>query len=145
MKNAKNICLLIGIVLNLVIIIRNIIFFVYSIIENPNPKPIQNTLIIVTSILLTAIPIVLFVRNLKNKSGKALPIICIIINAGYILDILYSVFIISVPQYLTISKVGLLDTYLTVIMNFITNGGILVVIGCVLLIIGSVLSCLKKE
>ncbi|MGN0493338.1 MAG: hypothetical protein ACI4F7_06795, partial [Acutalibacteraceae bacterium] len=86
-------------------------------------------------------PVLLLIRNLKNKIGKILPIVSII-NCVILFCIISTP---AVPQYIIYSKLGLVNIYLTVIMGFLKNGGFLFIIGNLSLITGSILSLPKKE
>ena len=100
---------------------------------------------IVIMFLLLIIPVSLLAKNLKNKTGTLLPIISKIINSAVLLWVLFLSFTPAIPQYLIYSKLGLIDTYFTVIMRFLESGGLLLVIGHVALIVGSFLSLPKKK
>ena len=95
--------------------------------------------------LLLIIPVSLLAKNLKTKARTLLPIISIIINSTVLLWVLFLSFTPAIPQYIIYSKLGLIDTYFTVIMRFLESGGLLLVIGHVALIVGSFLSLPKKK
>lgn len=100
---------------------------------------------VIIMLLLMIFPVLLFVRNLKNKAGKALPIISIVINSAILFCVLFFSVTPAIPPYLIYSDLGLVDTYFSVIISFLANGGFLFIIGYLSLIIGSVLSMPKKE
>ena len=150
MKKAKNIVLLIGIICNLLYILLQIFKFVYHCITILPPINLKYFIIgdfvpILITIAILILPVILLIRNLKNKTGKVLPIISAMMCGVVGLSILFSLLTPAIPQYLIYSKLGLIDTYLTIILNFITNGGILVLAGFVLLIVGSVMSIFKPK
>ncbi|MBR5222823.1 MAG: hypothetical protein IKV81_01485 [Clostridia bacterium] len=150
MKKAKNIVLLIGIICNLLYILLQIFKFVYHCITILPPINLKYFIIgdfvpILITIAILILPVILLIRNLKNKTGKVLPIISAMMCGVVSLLILFSLLTPAIPQYLIYSKLGLIDTYLTIILSFITNGGILVLAGFVLLIVGSVMSTFKPK
>ena len=150
MKKGKNITLLIGIICNFTIAVLQLMQFIYhslNVLTGKNIKYFLNGDIFPIAIifLLMIFPIVLLIRNLKNKTGKALPIISITINCTVLLWLLYFSFTPAIPQYLIISKWGVIDTYLVLIVNFLKSGGLLFVIGYAALIIGSFLSFPKNK
>ena len=150
MKKAKNIVLLIGIICNLLYILLQIFKFVYHCITILPPINLKYFIIgdfvpILITIAILILPVILLIRNLKNKTGKVLPIISAMMCGVVGLSILFSLLTPAIPQYLIYSKLGLIDTYLTIILSFITNGGILVLAGFVLLIVGSVMSIFKPK
>ena len=58
---------------------------------------------------------------------------------------IFSLVIPTIPQYIIYSELGLIDTYFTVIIGFLANGGLLFIVGYLSLIIGSVLSLPKRK
>lgn len=150
MKKAKNIVLLIGIICNLLYILLQIFKFVYHCITILPPINLKYFIIgdfvpILITIAILVLPVILLIRNLKNKTGKVLPFISAMMCGVVSLSILFSLLTPAIPQYLIYSKLGLIDTYLTIILSFITNGGILVFAGFILLIVGSVMSIFKPK
>ena len=150
MKKAKNIVLLIGIICNLLYILLQIFKFVYHCITILPPINLKYFIIgdfvpILITIAILVLPVILLIRNLKNKTGKVLPFISAMMCGVVSLSILFSLLTPAIPQYLIYSKLGLIDTYLTIILSFITNGGILVLAGFILLIAGSVMSIFKPK
>lgn len=150
MKKGKNITLLVGIACVSAGVIWQVIktiFHYFSILNEDGFKYFIAWGIspIVIMFLLLIIPVSLLAKNLKNKTGTLLPIISIIINSTVLLWVLFLSFTPAIPQYLIYSKLGLIDTYFTVIMRFLESGGLLLVIGHVALIVGSFLSLPKKK
>ena len=150
MKKGKNITLLIGIICNFTIAVWQLMQFIYhslTVMTEKNIKYFLNGDILPIAIifLLMIFPVVLLVHNLKSKTGKVLPIVSIIVNCVVLLWILLFSFTPDIPQYLIISKLGIIDTYLVLIVNFLKSGGLLFIIGYALLIIGSFLSLPKKK
>lgn len=153
MKKAQNIVLLIGIICNLLYILLQLAGFVYQCftilpqwgIDNLKYSIYNYFYPSLITIALMVLPAILLIRNLKNKTGKVLPIISAMMCGVVSLSILFSLLTPAIPQYLIYSKLGLINTYLTIILSFITNGGILVLAGFVLLIVGSVMSIFKPK
>ena len=149
MKKAKNIVLLIGIICNLLYILLRLAGFVYQCFTILPQWGIDNLKYSIYNYfypsLITIALMVLLIRNRKNKTGKVLPIISAMMCGVGSLSILFSLLTPAIPQYLIYSKLGLIDTYLTIILSFITNGGILVFAGFILLIVGSVMSIFKPK
>ncbi|MBO5210971.1 MAG: hypothetical protein J6B80_03475 [Clostridia bacterium] len=154
MKKAKNIILLSGIICNVICILWNCLsFFIerISVIEQLSSEQIlqhlinglvlPNALILILMIL----PVVLFVLNLKNKSGKVLPIVSFVFCG---LIALYSSFFSvtpAIPKYLLLSELALIDTYWSVLIYWVTSGGILLFAGFTLLTVGSMMSLIKSK
>ncbi len=150
MKKGKNITLLVGIACVSAVVIWQVIktiFHYFSILNEDGFKYFIAWDIspIVIMFLLLIIPVSLLAKNLKNKTRTLLPIISIIINSTVLLWVLFLLFTPAIPQYLIYSKLGLIDTYFTVIMRFLESGGLLLLIGHVALIVGSFLSLPKKK
>lgn len=150
MKKGKNITLLVGIACVSTVVIWQVIktiFHYFSILNEDGFKYFIAWDIspIVIMFLLLIIPVSLLAKNLKNKTRTLLPIISIIINSTVLLWVLFLSFTPAIPQYLIYSKLGLIDTYFTVIMGFLESGGLLLVIGHLALIVGSFLSLPKKK
>ncbi|MBQ8551101.1 MAG: hypothetical protein IJ426_07175 [Clostridia bacterium] len=150
MKKGKNITLLVGIACVSAVVIWQVIKTIFHYFSFLNEDGFKYFIAgdispIVIMFLLLIIPVSLLARNLKNKTGTLLPIISIIINSKVLLWVLFLSFTPAIPQYLIYSKLGLIDTYFTVIMRFLESGGLLLVIGHVALIVGSFLSLPKKK
>ncbi len=150
MKKAKNIILLSGIICNFTIMIWQLIQLTYRGLTSLTGKNLtyflkDGILPITIIFLLLIIPVILLVENLKNKTTKALPIISITINFAVLLWVLFFSLAPEIPQYLVMSELGFIDTYLVLIVNFLRNGGLLFVVGYAALIIGSFLSLPKKK
>ena len=149
MKNSKNIFLLTGTALTFAVFIYQILtcLIVYSGLIDVYVKDWAKTLLFSSlNILAFVFPNFLLIRNLKNKTGKALPIICLILCGAVCLQNIASLLIIpNIPQFLTISDIGILSFLLTRLVNFLKNGGLLSTAGYVLLLVGSALSLSKKQ
>lgn len=150
MKKGKNITLLVGIACVSAVVIWQVIktiFHYFSILNEDGFKYFIAGDIspIVIMFLLLIIPVSLLAKNLKNKTGKVLPIVSIIVNCVALLWVLFFSFTPAIPQYLILSKLGIIDTYLVFIVNFLKSGGLLFVIGYATLIIGSFLSFPKNQ
>lgn len=150
MKKGKNITLLIGIACVFTVVLLQVIESIFDYIFSLNKENFQHIITwdispFVLLCLLLIIPVVLLVRNLKNKTGKLLPIISILTNCTALLWVLFLLFTPTIPQYLIISKPGLMDTYFTVIVQFLKSGGLLFFVGYTLLIFGSFLSLSKNR
>jgi len=150
MKKAKNLSLLIGVACILTVVVWRLVkavFHYFSVLnENGFNYFIAGDALPLAIVVLSLItPTVLLVRNPKNKTGRVLPIISIIINGAVLLVLLPLSLTSTIPQYLIYSKLGLINTYFTVIMSYFEGGGILFLIGYLALIIGSFLSLPKKK
>ena len=81
---------------------------------------------------------------MKNKAGKVLPIISIILNGAVLFYNIAILFVIpNIPQYLMTNDMGILNLYLTQLLSFLKNGALLSTAGYVLLLVGSALSLSK--
>ena len=150
MKKGKNITLLIGITCVFAVVLFQVIESIFHYFSILDKEGFQYSITldiapIVIVFLLLIIPVILLIGNLKNKTGKVLPIISIIINCVVLLWVLFFSFTPAIPQYLILSKLQLIDIYLDIIVSFLKNGGLLFVIGYAALIIGSFLSLPKKK
>ena len=150
MKKGKNITLLIGIACAFAYVLFLVIqatFYYGSIVDKLGYLSTITSYILpfVIAVALLVFPTVLFVRNLKNKTGKVLPIVSAIISCVALFGGLYFSVVPAIPHYLILIELGLIDTYLQMIVNFLKNGGILFITGYVLLITGSFLSFPKKK
>lgn len=150
MKKGKNITLLIGIACAFAYVLFLVIqatFYYGSISYKLGYLSTITSYILpfVIAVALLVFPTVLFVRNLKNKTGKVLPIVSAIISCVALFRGLYFYVVPAIPHYLILIELGLIDTCLQMIVNFLKNGGILFITGYVLLIIGSFLSFPKKK
>ena len=145
MKRGKNILLLIGIVCTGIVLLLNIGRFFISALNGVSDFYLA---LIGINVLLYALwmlfPSILLLRNLRNKRSIMIATISIIVSVAYLLKDI-SALISLLPNYLLLSKLGLIDTYLTVILSYIKNSGLVVSLGQILIIIGSVLSLRKKE
>ena len=150
MKKGKNIALLIGIVCVVAVALWQLIKSIFNYLSILNEGGFKYFIVwdIVPTVIIflfLIIPVVLLMRNDKNKTGKLLPIVSIIINGIIFLWVLFFSFTPAIPQYLIYSKLGLIDTYFTVIVEFFESGGLLFVIGYASLIVGSLLSLPKSK
>ncbi len=150
MKKSKNVFLLIGIIFVSIILFWSILKFVVHLFHNVSRDGMfflvfNDFLPAIIMLFLMAVPVLLFIRNLKNKKGIILPIISIITNCLGFLWVLFCSMTPAIPQYLIYSKLGLIDTYLTAITSFLANGGWLLIVGYLSLTIGSFLSLFQKE
>lgn len=153
MKKAKNSILLIGIIFNFGYIVLQLFKFIYhcvTVLPNNGTAHIEyfltsDLLPILILLVLMLLPVVLFILNLRNKAGKVLPIISAVMCGVVSLLMIFSLVTPAIPQYITYSKLALIDTYFVIILDFFTNGGILYFIGFVLLTVGSITSLIKSK
>ena len=150
MKKGKNITLLIGIACAFAYVLFWVIqatFYYGSIVDKLGYLRAITSYILsfVIAVALLVFPTVLLVRNLKNKTGKVLPIVSAIISCVDLFGGLYFSVVRAIPHYLILNELELIVAYLQMIVNSLKNGGILFIIGYVLLIIGSFLSFPKKK
>ena len=143
MKKTKNILLLVGIIpvfIYLSTIAYGLLVNAIQLFSDYHLTLMLSNILF--AILVLVLPLILLVRNLKGKSGKAVAIICIIASAAYIVRSLSLVFR-SLPNYIVLSELGLIENYLTVILSYIKNGGLITILGQVAVIIGSAISVEK--
>ena len=93
-------------------------------------------------LLLMALPVWLLVRNLKNKSGKALTILTIVLHAVFLV---ISVLPAMPHRYLLWSALGLMDTTLGLVLMVLCSESALLLAGYALSVTGSVLSLLDGK
>lgn len=150
MKKFKNIALLVGIGCNSILILWNILKSISAWFSAIDDIPIKyfflsNILPIVFLILLMILPMILLLCNLKNKNVKILSIVTILVSVIAFAMTLFGSVTPAIPQYLIYSKIGLIDTYFTVLLSFFTSGGFVLLISHLHFIIGGVLSLRKKD
>ncbi len=147
MKKGKNLTLLIGICCILSVIVWQIALFVFNYFAFPNAYNFKSLILSPMAIifLLLIVPTVLLVRNLQNKTGKALAIISVVMNIVCPLWLFFNSLNVNVPQYLIYNELGIANVYLTLFVGFLKNGGLLYIIGYMLIIIGSFLSLPSKK
>ena len=150
MKKAKNILLLAG-------MISCAIYFLWSLVrvlidlsfaqdDNGVRFVLANQVYPALFWLLFLIfPVLLLVRNLKEKDRKTMPILSITVCAIIIVVWLFTALTPAIPQYLVFSKIGLVDTYFIHILKFMGEGGWLLFAGYVGVFIGSILSLPKQN
>ncbi len=149
MKKGKNIALLIGIVCNSAVILWSMLKFVVTLFNTVSGNELKYCFFsyvfpVVIMLSLMIFPVLLLIRNLKNKAGKILPIVSIIINCAILLLLLFNSVTPAIPKYLIYSELTFIDTYFSIILSFLSNGGFLFIIGYLSLITGSVLSLSKR-
>lgn len=146
MKKAKNVLLLTGIclyainvVLELFIFLPNISSFAKSII----PYVITSIFICVLKIaIVVMLPTILLCLNLKDKFSKIFTIIVVILSALSNVYLLIDPYLSAIPQYLILSKLGLVDTWFIYLLS---GNGILCLISSILITIGAIMSCKKSK
>ena len=150
MKKPKNIVLLIGIICvvagaTLQVIQAILRYFSISSQEGLFHFLVLSTSPVAITLLLLVAPAILLARNVKHKTGKVLPMLSVILSCVSLFGVLLNISP-KVPQYLIYNDLGMANLlYFTVIADFLKNGGLLHVIGCVALIVGGWLSFPKKK
>lgn len=99
----------------------------------------------IITLVLLIMPTFLLIRSLKNKTGKALPIICIITKGFFLSIILFNASLSTIDFYIFYSKLGLVDTYIPHIISYWTSGVVFLIVGLALIILGSILSSFKRR
>lgn len=99
----------------------------------------------IITLVLLIMPTFLLIRSLKNKTGKALPIICIITKVFFLSIILFNASLTTIDFYIFYSKLGLVDTYIPHIISYWTSGAVFLIVGLALIILGSILSSFKRR
>ena len=98
----------------------------------------------IITLVLLIMPTFLLIRSLKNKTGKALPIICIITKGFFLSIILFNATLSTIDFYIFYSKLGLVDTYIPYMISYWTSGAVFFIVGLALIILGSILSLFKR-
>ena len=98
----------------------------------------------IITLVLLIMPTFLLIRSLKNKTGKALPIICIITKGFFLSIILFNATLSTIDFYIFYSKLGLVDTYIPYMISYWTSGAVFLIVGLALIILGSILSLFKR-
>ena len=140
MKKVKNILLLSGIILY---IVDNCLNLYSSAPWNANSNYFLYNIFVAcaSTIIFCLLPILLLVLNLKNKYNKVFFIIAAILS---VLNLLYhsiDPYLTAIPEYLILSKLGLIDTLWVYVFS---RGGILRLIGSIIITVGAILP-IKKE
>lgn len=138
MKKAKNILLLSGVCLY----VFNQIFDLWCIVpqnDEITKYTISTVVFVVINILLCcSCPTILLFLNLKGKRSKVFAIIISILSVLSAICIVING-ISTVPQYLILSKLGFIDTYL---IYLLPSGGL---ISFILITVGAILSCKENK
>ena len=150
MNKAKNLLLMIGIAYLALIGLESIVgFFCHLpgvLDDNDLTFLLFNELYpSLLHLALLPLPVVLLWQNLKNRSGKVLPIATIVVHSVLLLLLLWVMVTPSIPQYLVLSKLGLTDTFFTIVLFFLGEGGFSLLVGYLLTVISSVLSLPKRN
>ena len=95
--------------------------------------------------LLLIFPVLLLVRNLKEKDGKVMPILSTSVYAAILAVWFFTALTPAIPQYLVFSKIGLVDTYFIHVLKYMGEGGWLLFAGIAGVFIGSILSLPKRN
>lgn len=148
MKTCKNILLISGITSVMFYIVLSVVQFItYLFTPHSSSTVVIYSEIIPTiiTLILLILPTFLLIRSLKNKTGKALPFICIIIEGFFLLLILFNKALTPINFYMFYSKLGLVDTYIPHIISYWTSGAVFLIVGLALIILGSILSSFKRR
>ena len=140
MNKSKNIFLFVGVLLY----ILDVVYGVYcSLSWEANSKYFLTQVLISCGliILLSVLPITLLILNLNNKYNKVFTIIVAVLSILILIYNLIDPYLSAVPEYLILSKLGLIDTYWVYIFS---RGGIFRLFGSILTTIGAI-SSIKKE
>ena len=153
MKKSKNVTLVIGMACIVSIIpwsvVRSVIF-ISGVIDPAQGMRffINNTLIVsLAAVLLLILPTILFVRNIKNKSVKWSPIASTVITSTFLCYELYTTinaFRQLYPAFLIVNEAAMRRVHLEQLMHIVKSGQLLLFIGSIFIIIGSVLSLLNN-
>lgn len=148
MKKGKNIILLIGLVcLALQLCLHIYKFYLYLYQNVPGNILILLTFNVIFSLIAILIPLILFVRNLKNRRSKLISIVSIILNCSGLCMFLLSI-MANLPRYIIYRELGFdlsTENFRFLINTILTDFPTFAVIGHVFLIIGSILSLPKKK
>lgn len=140
MKKRKNILLLIGICFYVLSMLLEILI---KITKDLSPYQINVILLyVLVTLLHIALPTILLILNLKNKFNKVFTIIVATLSALLSVYLLIDPYLRAIPEYLILSKLGLIDTIWVYILP---RSGILSLISSLMITVGSVLSIEKKN
>lgn len=128
------------------LVIYHAVTVYYGLLEFQRPSALRvllksDILPAALKLALQGFSVALIVQNLQKKTGKALPVACIVINAAVLLYVLLTLFLGSLPSLLIQINMGLLSTNLvrrligTIALHIVAYG---------LLIAGSILSLPRK-
>ncbi len=140
MKKRKNILLLIGICFYVLSMLLKILTIIT---KDLSPYQINVILLyVLVTLLHIALPTILLILNLKNKFNKVFTIIVATLSALLSVYLLIDPYLRAIPEYLILSKLGLIDTIWVYILP---RSGILSLISSLMITVGSVLSIEKKN
>lgn len=152
MEKAKNILLVIGVILNLNYVVMQLFKFVYHCVTVLPQSESSITYFIFTDLLpalilvaLTVLPVILLILNLKNKSTKVLPIISAVLCGLFGLFELFGSVTPAIPKYLIYSELNIVNTHWVYVLGSLQIGGILLFAGFTLLTVGSIMSLIKSK
>lgn len=143
MKKAKNILLLTGICLYVINAFFQFLRTAPSIKDGLSSYVITGAMITTLSVLLfITLPVILLVLNLKNKYSKVFTVIVATLSALSSAYLLIDPYLRAIPEYLILSKLGLIDT---IWIYFLPNSGILSLTSSITITIGAILSIKKTK
>ena len=145
MKERKNKVLIIGIVCQAILIIWSLVKAILQLFNEEGPLLWWADFVPVAVLtLVLVLPVLLLVRNMKNKMGETLPILSAVASGIVFLSVMASLFTAAIPNQLILNELGLANVYISLVINFVLNGGLVFIIGCAFLMIGSMLSLPPK-
>lgn len=150
MKKTKNILLLAGIISCAIYLVWSLL---RTLIDLSFAQDDNGVLFVLANQLSPALfwmlflvfPVLLLVRNLKEKDGKVMPILSLSVYTVILAVWFFTALTPAIPQYLVFSKMGLLDTYFVHVLKYMGEGGWLLFAGYVGVFIGSILSLPKRK
>ena len=140
MKRGKNILLLIGIICSAGTLLFNLCRNISLLYEEEHFWLIYGVNI-VFDVLMLFFPVMLLSQNLRNESKKSVAVGSVIVSCVG-LCLAFAGVIVALPQFILYSHLGFVQMMLTL---YIENGVFTLLIGFVLLLIGSISSLSKKR
>ena len=99
---------------------------------------------IVIKMIIAVIIVFMITHILKNVKSKCLiPLLCC--SIVFLIINITSFSLPAIPQYLIYSKLGLIDTIWVYFINYLTNGTILSVASCIIIIVASIQTLKQKK
>ncbi len=143
MKKAKNILLLAGICAYVFNGIFKFLRTAPNIKDGLSSYVITGAMITTLSVLLfVTLPVILLVLNLKNKYSKVFTVIVVTLSALSSAYLLIDPYLRAIPEYLILSKLGLIDT---ILVYFLPSSGILSLTSSIVITVGAILSIKKQK
>lgn len=77
-------------------------------------------------------------RYKSGKISRIASVVMLLISVFILAFLLFNSFSVKIPEYIIMGSLGLIETYLTVIISFLKQGNFMCAAGCILFILGHI-------